>query len=207
MNTPETILVVDDPKELPYPGFAREKAALELKLAEMERASSTILPGPLREVFAGELPKLHGFTLQPVTMGLHPILVQIKSPLLEVVRILKEEMARADDLDTSTTELKTAALKARQQRAGERAQKELPNDPAASVETVFCFVTPASELRRLLAIGRPALTERAMEVVGDKLHPSEFAELQQLCSAHYVASFSTALRHKAREREGDGSFR
>lgn len=195
-----------DPKlELPYPGFAAEKAALEARIAAATRAGSAPLPGPLRDAFAGDAPGAHGFTLQPVTMGLHPLLVKIGSPLLDVVRIMREELSAEDGADVSTPELLNAARAVRLQKAQARIAAEITADEEALVETVFCFVTDVKELRQIMAKGRDTFREVAMRAIGDRLHPAHFGELQRLVSAHYAGSFATALAHEAPKGKDDGT--
>lgn len=191
--------------ELPYPGFAVEKSALEAKVAAANRAGSAPLPGPLREAFAGEPPSAHGFALQPVSMGLHPLLVKIGSPLLDVVRIMREEFSRDDGADVSTPELAAAAQAVRLKKSQARIAAEIKADEETLVETVFCFVTDVRELRQIMAKGRETFREVAMRTIGDKMHPAHFAELQQLVSAHYAASFATALGHEAQKGKDDGT--
>jgi len=178
-----------------YPGYGAEVAARAERLALVDRANAATLPGALREAFAGDPPSLHGFTLQPVTMGLHPILVRINSPLLEVVRIMREELSREDETD----------MAARQQRAVARAAKEVQAEEETVIETVYCFVTPAARLRELLRQGKEKFRETVMREFGDKIHPAQFADLQQLISTYYVKSFITAIQHKAADGQGGGS--
>lgn len=205
MNAQLNHPVADDPNELPYPGFAREKAALDAKVAAATRAASAPLPGPLREAFAGEAPVLHGFTLQPVTMGLHPLLVKLGSPLLDIVRIMREELGSQEGDAALTPEAASAARAERLQKAQARILTEITADEEALVETVFCFVTATTELRQILAKGRDTFREVAMRTIGDRLHPAQFAELQQAVSAHYAASFATAIQHEAAKGKDDGT--
>lgn len=205
-NAPDTTPAGDDPNELPYPGFAREKAALDARVALATRAGATPLPGPLREAFAGDPPSLHGFTLQPVTMGLHPLLVKLNSPLLEIVRIMREALSDGIDGDKDLTpEEATAARAARLIKAHRRIAAEVKAEDETMVETVFAFVTPITDLRQILAKGRDVFREAALRAVGDKLHPVQFAELQQAVGAHYAASFATALQYEAAKSGEDGT--
>ena len=195
---------IDDPKELPYPGYAREKAALEERVAKANLARSNPLPGPLREAFAGEPRTLHGFTLQPVAMGLQAILVRIKSPLLDVVRIMQEELTREDGADESTPELAARVRAGRFTKARSRLDR-LKVAEEELVETVFCFVHPPDHLRGLLDQGRPAFREAAMREIGDRLHPAAVRDLEQAVSAHYAASFVTAVEYTAPTGKDDGT--
>jgi hypothetical protein len=135
-------------------------------------------------------------------MGLHPILVQINSPLLEAVRILREEISRKDDRDESTPELAQQATLARGALAEQRIARELHADDAAQIETVFCFIHPAPELRQIMSKGREVFRETAQREIGDKLHPVQFAELQRRVNAWYLQSFATIVKYEA-ARNGD----
>jgi hypothetical protein len=205
MNALESAPEAGIPAPEPYPGYNAEVAARQERETLAARAGAAVLPGALRGAFATDPPQIHGYTLQPVTMGLHPILERINSPLLEVIRILREEMTRADGLDESTDELKSVAIIARQKRAGERAVKEINSDQESNVETVFCFITPAPELRRLLADGRASFREAAMIRLGDKIHPAQFNDLQKMVSSHYIRSFATAVQHRAKDHGKEGA--
>ena len=202
---PPTAPGADNPQEKPYPGYAREAAALAAKVAAANRAHAEPFPGPLHEAVVAEPQVLHGFTLQPVEMGLLIILKRIGSPLLDVVRIMREELTREDDADESTPELAAAARTARQARAHARLVTELKADDESFVETVYCFVRPIAEVRALLATGRDKFRETAQREIGDKLHPKQFAELQAVVSAHYVASFATAVHYEPPKGKDDGS--
>ena len=194
----------DDPNEKPYPGYARELAEIETRRTAAIRASSVPLPGPLREAFAGEAPTLHGFTLQPVKMRLHIILARLKSPLLDAVRIMREEMAREDGLDESTSAAFQSAVETRKARSRDRMAKEIPDDGTGFVETVFAFTRPAAEIDRLLNAGRDAFRELALKEVAEKLTLQEFGELQHLVGAWYVDSFATRLPLEAPKQPGPG---
>lgn len=194
----------DDPSEKPYPGYAREKAALDAKVLAAESAAAGPLPGPLREAFAGDPPSVHGFSLQPVKMGLHVMLVKIGSPLLDVVKILREELTREDGVDVSTPALSAAARQARLARANDRIAA-MEADAEGLIETVFCFVRPLAALRKLWAAGRPAFREAAHAAIGDALTAGQFADLQRAVSAHYAASFATVVKYEAPKGEGDGT--
>lgn len=194
----------DDPNERPYPGYARELAAMQAKIAAANRAQSEPLPGPLREAFAPEPQPIHGYTLQPVEMGMAILLKRLNSPLLDVVRIMREELTRADDADESTPELAASARAARLARAQARLAAEMKADDEAFVETVYCFVKPSAEVRALLATGRDKFREAALREIG-KLHPVHFAELQAAVSAHYAGSFATAVQYEAPAGKDDGT--
>ena len=170
----------------PYPGFHREKAALDARVEAFRRAAANPVPGPLRAAYAAEPPSLHGFTLQPVTLGLHPLLVQLGSPLLELTRIVREEFTRVGGIVDEAAAI-AAALK--------RIAVEVRPEIELLVETVFVFTRPVAELRFLLAAGREIFREVAMREIADRLHPVQFDELQQLVSQHYAASFDTALSY------------
>jgi len=202
---PSAAPVADDPSEKPYPGYAREAAALAAKVAAANRAHAEPFPGPLLEAFVAPPPALHGFTLQPVGMGLVILLKRIDSPLLDVVRIMREELTREDEADESTPELATAARAARHARANARLAAEIKADDETFVETVYCFVRPIAGIRALLASGRDKFREAAQRELGDRLHPAQFAELQAAVSAHYAQSFATAVHYEPPKGKDDGT--
>ena len=179
----------------PYPGFAAEKAALDARAEAFRRAAAGPVPGPLRDAYAAAPPSLHGFTLQPVTMGLHPLLAQLGSPQLVITRFLREEFARAE---AGVAEAVTLAA------AFQRVAQEVRPEAELLVETVFAFTRPAAELRLILAHGRELFREVAMREIADRLHPGQFDELQQLVSRHYAASFNTAVPYAAPAPPADG---
>jgi hypothetical protein len=93
-------------------------------------------------------------------------------------------------------------------QAMERATKriaELDPPQEAAVETVFCFVRPLAELRKLLDGGRQQFREASMQLVADKLHPVAFAELQRAVAEHYAASFATVVNYAAPKGKDDGT--
>ena len=195
----------DDPNEQPYPGYARELAALQAKRLAAIRAAAAPLPGPLREAFAGTLPQVHGFTLHPVVLGLHPVLVELESPMLDMIRIIREEQAREDGADISTPDAELMATQIRLGRAMTRIAAEVKADDVAVVESVYAFTRPIAEIRALLQTGRENYRETAMVTIADTLHPVQFAELQKAVSAHYSASFATAIHYTTPARPGDNS--
>ena len=197
--------VADDPAEKPYPGYAREVAALAARVEAANRAHAEPFPGPLHAAMVAAPPVVHGFTLQPVEMGLLILLKRLNSPLLDVVRILREELTRQDDADESTPELAAAARAARQKRANDRLTAEIKTEDENFVETVYCFVKPVAEVRALLATGREKFREAAQREIADKLHPVKFAELQAAVGEHYAASFATAVQYEPPKGKDDGT--
>ena len=175
----------------------------EASFAAQAKSSDVVLPGPLAEAFADGSRTIGGHKLLPVTLGLVAILDQIKSPLLDVIRIMRESLGATVGGDESTTEGKTAAHAARMKLANERIVKEIKADDAASVETVFCFLHHPSELRKILATGRDHFREHAMATLGDVVHPVTLAKLQQAVAGHYAASYATVIQHGDKPKEGE----
>jgi len=165
-------------------------------------ASHAVLPGPLREAFADGSRTVGGHTLLPVTLGLTAILGQINSPLLDVLRIMRECMTEDVGVAGDSAEARAKAHKLRMANADQRIA-EIKGDEAAAVETVFCFLTPPAELRRLLAAGRDKFRETALAALADKLHPVVLAELQRAIGVHYMASFATVVQYGAAQKEGE----
>jgi len=187
----------DDPNELPYPGYAREKAALDAKVASANRGAAAPLPGPLREAFAGEPARVCGFTLEPVCGWQLAILTRIESPMLDILRIMGEYSGELKDVKEADD------FKKLEKKIHARIQKEIKYGPDAVIETVFAFITPAERCQELLDEDRKAYTKAARQALG-KLHPAKIAELERACGSHYTSSFATALRVAAVPPENSG---
>jgi hypothetical protein len=176
----------------PYPGYLAEKAALEAKVAQAQRAQAAPLPGPLRDAFAGAPRRITAggkvWTFEPVCAWLMAILVRVESPLLDIVRIYREQLASADAGGEGQGEGGQATIQAR--IAAEVAK--LKPSPDASLETVFAFLTPVEECQALLDVDRLDFIHAARQTLG-KLHPSDLAILERACGEHFSASFTTAL--------------
>ena len=123
-------------------------------------------------------PTIHGFTLQPVSVGLTLALERVQSPLLNFVQIVVEEMARPGGADNS----------ARIARAAARFEKLNP-PLSALAETAFCFIHTPDFLRDLLDKGRPAFREAALREISDRLSPAHFNELLRAAAKFYAESF------------------
>ena len=181
-----------------YPGHGEEQRKREELRARIERAHSAVLPGALREAFGGAdaaIATAEGtYPLQPVTLGLAANLERIKSPLLEVIRIMREVFGQG------ATESRPAGEEVTTEERLQRVKEKvgaLEFEEAQIAETVFIFVNPQKRVRQLLEKGMKAFREAAMEELGDKLHPAQMAALQRACSQHYVASFSTIIGYGA----------
>ena len=175
-----------------YQGQAEDERKREELAARIERAHSAVLPGALREAFAGNpltLPLSPNggegnsqAKLQPVTLGLTANLERIKSPLLEVVRIMREVFSGSREGDKRTELIRQKV-------------SELKFDEEQIAETVFVFTRPQKRIRKLLDAGRDTFRETAMDELGDKLHPTQMAALQRACAQHYIASFATIISY------------
>lgn len=158
---------------------ARESAALE--------ANTAILPGPLRNAFAGEPRKLcirltagpREYILQPVTAGLEAVLTRIESPLLPTFGVLLANRGKPDK------ELKRLL------------EKRIKTNAEAIPETVFCFLKRPPELRAILDKGRIAFREAAMAELGDQVSALELAGIYQQCAEYYASAFITALAYES----------
>jgi hypothetical protein len=192
----------DDPKELPYPGYAREVAAMQRKIAEATAARGEPLPGASRAAFAGEPRKLHGFTFQPVTGWQVAILKRIDSPILDILKIYRshaaELTAAAENPNEKAREKECAKLLKTIQA---EILKKVAPEANAAIETVFAFVTDPEKCQDLLDNGRGHFTRAAQKVIG-KLHPNILADLERACGEHYMESFSTALSVSPVPQEG-----
>jgi hypothetical protein len=195
-----TINYMSDEKEL-YPGHADDQRKREELAARIERAHSAVLPGALRTAFAGETARANGFALEPVTLGLTANLERIKSPLLDVVRIMREAFSEKPVNDHQKGESEERASLIREKVS------ELKFDEEQIAETAFVFTRPQKRVRKLLEAGRDKFREAAMEELGDKLHPTQMAVLQRACAQHYVASFATIIGYAAPPAEnGEAVF-
>lgn len=174
----------------PYPGYAAEKAALDAKVAAAQRGQSAALPGSLRGAFAGEPRRVtvegQIFTFQPVSAWLLAILTRLESPLLDAIRIVREE-ALAVKSSGDPEQLKK--LESRIQR---RVEKELKPAPDAAMCTVFAFLMPPEACQDLLD-GPPKEYARAARGLLGRLHPTSLAELERACGEHFATSFTTSL--------------
>lgn len=191
-----------------------ERAARQF--SNQDRAASAPLPGSLREAFADGPPSVEingrNVTLQNVTLGLVANLTRINSPLLEVIRILREELSKPDSLSASGGEGQgevAAAAAAHQEKlkaAHLRIEQEIAAQDEQIAETVFCFLHTPAQVRELLdrPDGRIAFRNAAMAELGDVLHPTKMAELQNTVAAHYSRSFSTVIGHGSGGRPSEG---
>lgn len=173
-----------------YPGYNDEAHKREERIAAIERGHAVVLPGALREAFAGEPTRVGDHQLQPVTLGLTANLERIKSPLLDVVRVMREVLA---DGHHSKGDGVTTTMEEKMEKAKDRIAKEIQFQEEQIAETVFVFTRPQKRVRKLLEAGRDKFREAAMEELGDRLHPAQMAALQRACSQHYVASFATII--------------
>jgi hypothetical protein len=181
-----------------YPGHAEDQRKREELAARIERAHSAVLPGALREAFGGG-EATHGPVetgaprLQPVTLGLAANLERIKSPLLDVVRIMREVFSEsASPLPEASTKQGEGDWRTELVR---QKVSELKFDEEQIAETVFVFTRPQKRVHKLLDAGRDAFREAAMDELGDKLHPMQMAALQRACAQHYIASFATIISY------------
>ena len=182
-----------------YPGHAEEMRKRAELQERLDRAHAAVLPGALREAFGGEPARVladghQGHELQPVTLGLTANLERIKSPLLDVVRIMREVFSRSEAESSSLDKMTEVR---------ERIGNEIQFHEEQVAETCFVFVCPQKRVRKLLDAGRDKFREAAMEELGDKLHPAQMAALQRACAQHYVASFATIIGYGSPPPEGD----
>lgn len=133
-----------------------------------------------RESVVTEPPRLHGRTLVPVSASMIVILERINSPLLLLARLIGQHP------DKTVNEL-NILLK-------EQGQIE----PEADIETIFCFLHPAAELRALLKRGRDIFKEAALNEIGE-LHPVIVTDLAKACGRHLAQSYISidSLRDKS----------
>lgn len=195
-------------KEL-YPGHTEELRKRDQLAARIERAHASVLPGALRDAFGAEPARASGYELQPVTLGLAANLERIKSPLLDVVRIMREVFSQGstskafgagsfgpagiNESEIDAAERIACSTQDKMVEVKERIGKEIQFQEEQIAETCFVFVCQPKRVRQLLDAGRDKFREAAMEELGDKLHPAQMAALQRACAQHYVASFATII--------------
>ena len=167
------------------------------------KSADVVLPGPLATAFGadGSL-TLGNFTLLPVSLYTPVILAQIKSPLLDVIRIMREEMVAPVAVDEATAEGQAEAHALRLKNAHARMVEEIASDGVANLETIFCFLTPSEELEKLISIGREQLRAAARA----KLRHVPLLilnQLQQACAAQYGRSYATVIQYGGAPKEGE----
>jgi hypothetical protein len=175
-----------------YIGHAEDQRKRAELATRIERAHAAVLPGALREAFGAEPARANGFALEPITLGLAANLERIKSPLLDVVRIMREVFSESalSSPEASTTRPGEGDERMELVR---RKVSELKFGEEQIAETVFVFTRPQKRVRKLLDAGRDKFRDAAMDELGDKLHPTQMAALQRACAQHYVASFATIV--------------
>jgi hypothetical protein len=195
----------------PYVGHTEEARRRQELTARIERGHATVLPGALRGAFGGEATAVAlpdgKYALQPVTLGMAANLERIKSPLLDVVRIMREvfqgegepSSAASDRGEDTSSPSNDDRLKRIKEKVA-----ELKFEEEQIAETVFVFTRPQKRVRKLLDTGREKFREVVMDELGDKLHPAQMAALQRACSQHYVASFATIIGYGT-PPPGDGA--
>lgn len=199
---------MSDEKEL-YPGHAEEVKKRAELASRVERAHAAVLPGALREAFGAEPARANGFALEPVTLGMTANLERIKSPLLEVVRIMREVFSQGSTESRPTEAEGDPKSPSANELFGQVIErlKLLKFEEEQVAETVFIFVRPQKRVRKLLDAGRDKFREAAMEELGDKLNPTQMTVLQHACTQHYIASFSTIVAYEAPPAEnGEAVF-
>ncbi|HSY42848.1 MAG TPA: hypothetical protein VK811_02990 [Candidatus Acidoferrum sp.] len=186
---------MNEEKEL-YQGHAEDQRKREELASRIERAHAAVLPGALREAFGGEAARgpleTGALGLQPVTLGLTANLERIKSPLLDIVRIMREVFSGSREGNASQREEGEGDPRMELIR---QKVSELKFDEEQIAETVFIFTRPQKRVRKLLDAGHDTFREAAMDELGDKLHPTQIAALQRACAQHYVASFATIISY------------
>lgn len=201
MNTEITQAPAELP-QAPYPAFEQDLAKLCDRAGANAEAAAAPLPGPMRDAFAADPLKVHGFTLQPVTFGHDAILERISSPLLKIIaiyrRVLKKHLVgkSAEEIDMRSIAEETTRL----------IEDEIKSDPEENAETVFVFLHNPPKLRAMLNKGRQFFREQVMAELGDKHHPAVINDLARAVAAHYMASFATAVQYQRAPEDGEEGF-
>jgi hypothetical protein len=177
----------EQPVQELYPGQAADLAAKALRDAAALRANQVPLPGPLSDAFASATKTIHGITLRPIVHSDHIHLQEIGSPILE---LLLHPRDPSDPSASSTPSTPSAP------RFSEK-------DVA---EFIYVLTAPPRAVRALLAQGRQALREAALEATTDRLTSSQISELARAVLDHYLASFSTRAEIEPQKSEEDMAF-
>lgn len=169
------------------PGISRREyeAWLE-KQDKLSQAHGKAFPGPVGEVFAPELPRVLGFTLQPVS-SLHLVALQrVDSPLLRAIAMIR----------------KHAGKPAREiQRIAERMDGGTSEE---IIEMFYVFTRTPEELCRDLANGPAYVRSEALRVVGVKVAARDVQKLAFAAGAHFSAHYATVVAYE--QKKDDGSF-
>ncbi len=190
---------VTAPTEL-YPGQAEELRKRGERLADIERAHGAVLPGALKAAFSDLPATAAGHELQPVNLALCAALEQVDSPILEVVRILRETMENPDGGEI-TEEARREKSRLFKEKTG-----ALKFDSAQAAEAIFIFTRPPGRVQAALKAGREKFRELALAEIGEKLHPAQGAVLTRACVSHYVTSFATIIGYGVPPPEGETVF-
>lgn len=135
------------------------------------------------------------------------LLSRINSPLLDVVRIMREVFSRPEAAIPVPGAADLSQKHSLEEKLAEVNEKvaALKFEEEQIAETVLVFIKPAKEVRAWLDKGRSFFREKAMELLGDKLHPTQMAALQHACAQHYVKSFATIIGYGVPPPEGSGA--
>jgi hypothetical protein len=164
-----------------YPGQAADLAAKSRRDAAALRANQVPLPGPLRDAFASATKTIHGIALRPIVHSDHIHLQEIGSPILEFL------LNPRDPSNPST------------QSTPSFSEKDV-------AEFIYVLTAPPRTVRALIAQGRRALREAALEATTDRLTSSQISELARAVLDHYLASFSTRAEIEPNKPEEDRAF-
>jgi len=167
-----------------YPGQAADLAAKARRDAAAVRANQVPLPGPLRDAFASATKTIHGIALRPIIHSDHIHLQEIGSPILELLLHPRDPSAPSDSSTPSTPRF---------------SEKDV-------AEFIYVLTAPPRAVRALIAQGRQALREAALEAITDRLTSSQISELARAVLDHYLASFSTRAEIEPQKSEEDRAF-
>lgn len=152
-----------------YPGHATELLRHTARIAEIDRAGTLPLPGPLARAFTTPEIDACGLQFRPVVHSDHLVLQQLDSPLLQ--------------------NLAAAATPADQRQPVAATDEEV-------LELIYLLTTPPRQARAELARGRQFFRDRALEAIGDRFHTATLVRLAATARQHYLDSWATAVAYE-----------
>lgn len=144
------------------------------------RANAEVLPGPLAGAFPTEAGReVAGLRMRPLVHYDYVILRRLDSPLYrKVLELGKPESDR----------------------------QEVAFEDEDGYEMVWQFTRPVKEVAGVLARGRQAVRQAAVEEIGQRLGALEVQELVRLAVENFVAASSTAVGYRTPSGEGGEVF-
>jgi hypothetical protein len=166
-----------------YPGANADAARSAARARAIAQANADPLPGPLLDAFAHVPETIFGpggtpLTIRPLVAYDFVILRKLDSPLLA-------QLAKAADPSTLNPQPSTT----------------FPDESA--YEMILQFTRPIRDSVALIAKGRAAFRQTALEQIGFLLGPVEVALLIKAIEREFLRSFSTVVKYSPGQSSGD----